>query len=143
MKKLVDGYLTTWTGEERLIAKIPLPIVNLPRESILASSAGMMSTASDMAKWLGFLLRLSRNTATQEDLRILRPATLQSILKPRVDTSIQIGLLSGGTDRPFGQEITSTKYALAQFRDNYRGIDIASHNGTFYVILSRSNFEAD
>lgn len=124
----VQGYLTTW-DDSRLRQKIPLPCIGLPRDSVLAAAGSISSTAADMAKWLAFLLRLAKNQANTDDLKVLKSETLKEILRSRVIANQQIGALPVEAGTSLWEEMTVPTYALGQLRGSYRGVDIASHNG--------------
>lgn len=124
----VQGYLATW-GDSRLRQKIPLPCIGLPRDSVLAAAGSILSTAADMAKWLAFLLRLAKNQANSEDLKVLKGETMREILRSRVIANQQIGALPVKAGTSLWEEMAVPTYALGQLRGSYRGVDIASHNG--------------
>lgn len=125
----VQGYLTTW-DDSKFRQKIPLPCIGLLRDSVLAASGSMLSTAADMAKWLAFLLRLGKNEASTDDLKVLKPETTKEILRSRVISDQQIGALPVEAGTSLWSEMVVPTYALGQLRGSYRGVDIASHNGT-------------
>lgn len=124
-----QGYLTTWTENSQLREKIQPQYIGLPRNSLLAPSVGMLSTAADMGKWLAFLLRLAKSEATISDLKIIKPETLKEILRSRVIASDQIGALPVQAGASLWPETSVPTYALGQLRGNYRGVDFSTHNG--------------
>lgn len=128
-RKTVQGYITTWK-EDRLAEKIALPCIGLPRDTVLAPAGSMLSTASDLSKWLAFLIRLSKGAPTDADLKILKPEMLHEIIRSRVEANMQItGLPVEVGHSVWEDAISPTSYALCQVRATYRGVEIACHGG--------------
>lgn len=133
-RSAVQGYLTTWK-DERLTLEIDLPAEGLPLDSIIAPSGGILSTARDMAKWLAFLLRLSKGAGTADDLGILKAKTIRDILCSRVIANQQIGALPVEPGESLWEELAVPTYALGQLCGTYRGVNFASHNGTHAIVV--------
>ncbi len=101
---------------EGVITKIPEMTV----DSIAAAGA-VWSTANDIAKWTDFML----GSGTANGKEILKPATMQAILRPQV-------IVPPGQFYPT-TAITKpnwTTYGFGWFQHDYRGEMVAFHTGS-------------
>ena len=100
-----------------------------PDDSIGHGATGMLSSAKDMATWMAYLLRLSNETLRPEDPVIIDPDTFREIRRSRIltdDTLLAFPSKAGESAFP---ESSPNAYALALWRCQYRGFDMAYHAG--------------
>lgn len=133
-KTAAEGYITTWDSD-KVRQKVQLPCIELARDNVSAASGSILSTSADMAKWLAFLLRSAKSASTEDDLKVMKSETLREILRSRVIADQQIGALPVEAGKALWPEMAVPTYALGQLRGSYRGVDIASHNGRYCLLM--------
>lgn len=95
-----------------------------------AAAGCICSCASDMVKWLRFLL--SKGKAG--DVQLIREDLMELMITPHTDT---------GDGGPYGPQRSMTSYALGWSIYNYRGFKMAEHGGNINGFTSSVAFMPD
>lgn len=105
----------------------------VPEDSICIPSGGILSNAEDMAKWLEYLVRLSKPgeqyEASETEKTIVEPETMHEILKGRCSVDRQLGALQVPDGTSLWEELLPAEYGLGVQLTEYR---YALLNACFY-----------
>ena len=105
--------------------------LKLPKYHANHPAGGLLTTAEDMSKWLAWLLKATQehDSALPTQPSILKPDTLQTIIKPRVVCPWQGGFGVDSNRSSASAEFSTPTYALGVQRYHFRGIDCVGHGG--------------